>query len=71
MSSDKDDYGDENKNENDDDDETMSQNEIIKELTDVLDKIIDKSKSFEEPIKLLEKWEDLKGFWPYNDHGDK
>ena len=55
MSSDKDDYGDENKNENDDDDdETMSQNEI-KELNDVLDKIIDKSKSFEEPIKLLKK----------------
>ena len=45
MSSDKDDYGDENKNENDD--ETISQNEIIKELNDVLDKIIDKSKSFE------------------------
>ena len=45
MSSDKDDYGDENKNENDD--EPMSQNEIIKELNDVLDKIIDKSKSFE------------------------
>ena len=70
MSSDKDDYGNENKNENDDD-ETMSQNEIIKELNDVLDKIIDKSESFEEPIKLLEKWEDLKGFWPYKDHGDK
>ena len=44
---------DENKNE--DDDETMSQNKIIKELNDVLDEIIDKSKSFEEQIKLLKK----------------
>ena len=33
-------------------------------------KIIDKSKSFEQQIKLLEK-RDLKWFWPYNDHGDK
>ena len=74
MSSDKeDDYDNENKNENEneDDDKTMSQNEIIKETNDILDKIIDKSKSFEEQIKLLKKREDLKGFWPYNDHGDK
>ena len=52
----------------------MSQNEkheIIKGKNDVLDEIIDKSKSFEEQIQLLEKREDLKGFWPYNDHGDK
>ena len=49
----------------------MSQNKIIKELNDVLEEIIDKSKSFEEQIKLLEKREDLKGFWPYNDFGDK
>ena len=60
---------DENKNE--DDDETMHQNKIIKELNDHLDKIIDKSKLFEEQIKSLKKQEDLKGFWPYNDHGDK
>ena len=66
MSSNKD---DENKNE--DDDETMSQNKIIKELNDVLDEIIDKSKSFEEQIKSLKKREDLKGFWTYNDFGDK
>ena len=44
----------ENGNENgddDDDDETMSQNKkniIIKNKNDVLDEIIDKSKSFEE-----------------------
>ena len=74
MSSDKDDdYDDENKNENEneDDDRIMSQNKIIKKTNDVLDEIIDKSKSFEQQIKLLEKREDLKWFWPYNDHGDK
>ena len=36
------------------DDETMRQN-IIKKLNDHLDKIIDKSKSFEEQIKSLKK----------------
>ena len=64
----------ENENENEDDDETMSQNEkneIIKGKNDILDEIIDKSKSFEEQIKSLKKREDLKGFWPYNDFGDK
>ena len=64
----------ENENENEDKDETMSQNEknkIIKGKNDILDKIIDKSKSFEEQIKSLKKREDLKGFWPYNDFGDK
>ena len=52
----------------------MSQNEkneIIKDLNDNLDKIIDKSKSFEEQIKSLKKREDLKGYWPYNDYDDK
>ena len=52
------------------DDETMRQN-IIKKLNDHLDKIIDKSKSFEEQIKSLKKREDLKGYWPYNDYDDK
>ena len=64
----------ENENENEDDDETMSQNEknkIIKGKNDILDKIIDKSKSFEEQIKSLKKREDLKGYWPYNDFDDK
>ena len=77
---------DENKNENDktlmsskdenedeDDDETMSQNKknkIIERKNDILDEIIDKSKSFEEQIKSLKK-QDLKGFWPYKDFGDK
>ena len=74
MSSDKDDdYDDENKNENEneDDDRIMSQNKIIKKTNDVLDEIIDKSKSFEEQIKSLKKQEDLKGYWPYDDQGDK
>ena len=45
-------------NEDDDDDETMDQNkknEIIKGKNDILDEIIDKSKSFEEQIKSLKK----------------
>ena len=37
------------------DDETIDQNEIIKEKNDNLDKIIDKSKSFEDQIKSLKK----------------
>ena len=52
-------------NENEDDDET------IRDLNDILDEIIDKSKSFEEQIKSLKKREDLKGYWPYNDYDDK
>ena len=44
---------------------------IIKGKNDILDKIIDKSKSFEEQIKLLKKREDLKGFYPYKDFDDK
>ena len=52
----------------------MSQNKknkIIKIENNILGKIIDKSKSFEEHIKSLKKLEDLKGFWPYNDFGVK
>ena len=48
----------------------MSQNKIIKNLNDLLDKIIDKSKSFEDQIELLKK-EDLKGYWPYDNYDDK
>ena len=43
-----DDYENEDENENEDD-ETMRQNEI-RELSDYLDEIIDKSKSFEDQI---------------------
>ena len=52
----------------------MSQNkknEIIKGKSDILDQIIDKSKSFEEQIKLLKKREDLKRFSSCKDFGDK
>ena len=72
LMSSKDDDG--NENENEDDDETISQNEknkIIKGKNDILHEIIDKSKSFEEHIKSFKKLEGLKGYWPYNDFGDK
>ena len=46
-------------------------NKIIKGKNNILDEIIDKSKSFEDQIKLKKKREDLKGFWPYSDCGDK
>ena len=52
-----------------DDDETMSQNEI-KKLNDYFDKIIDKSKSFEDQIESLEKVENL-GEYFINDFDDK
>ena len=55
----------------DDDVETMSQNKIIKKLNDVLDEILDKSKSFEEQIKSLKNQKDLKGHWPCGDFGAK
>ena len=63
---------DEDENENEDDDEGQNEkNEIIKEKNDILDEIIDKSKSYEEQIKSLKKLESLKGYWPYNNFGDK
>ena len=57
-----------------DDDETMSQKEKnirIKRLNDILDEIIDKSKSFEEQIKLFKKMENLKLYQYSSDLGDK
>ena len=36
-----------------------------------MDEIIDKSKSFEEQIKLFKKLKGLKGYWLYKDFGDK
>ena len=36
-----------------------------------MDKIIDKSKFFEEQRKLFNKREDIKGYWPYKDYDDK
>ena len=43
----------------------MDENKKIKDLNDILDEIIDKSKSFAEQIK------GLKGYQPYEDFGDK
>ena len=63
---DKDDYYD-YKNQN----KTIDQNKIIKGKNDILDEIIDKSKSFEEQIESLKKLEGLKGYWPYKDYDDK
>ena len=62
-----------NENDDDDDDETMSQNqknEIIKGKwffwwNNWQIKIIWRAN------KIVKKREDLKGFWPYNDFGDK
>ena len=44
---------------------------IKRNKNNVLDEIIDKSKSFEEQIKSLKKLKGLKGYWPYDDYGDK
>ena len=50
----------ENENENESENESKNENEnVIRELSDDLDKIIDKSKSFEEQIKLLRKVEEV------------
>ena len=54
--------------------ETIDQNKkniIIKKLDDDLDKIIDKSKSFEDQIESLEKVENLKEYYFINDFDDK
>ena len=39
-------------------------NKAIKDLNDILNEIIDKSKSFKEKIESLKKLEGLKGYWP-------
>ena len=54
--------------------EIMNQNEkniVIKKLNDHLDKIIDKSKSFEDQIQSLEKIENLEEYYFINDFDDK
>ena len=53
----------------DDDDEMMSQNEI-KKLNDYFDKIICKSKSFEDQIESLKKVENLNQYCSINDFDD-
>ena len=42
-----------------------------KRRNDNLDKIIDKSKSFEEQIESLKKVENLEGYYFYKDYDDK
>ena len=58
---------------NEDDDETMNQNNsnIIKQLTDSLDRIIGKSKSFEDQIKSIREVENLNEYYFINNYGDK
>ena len=51
-----------------DDDEI---NNKIKKLNDHLDKIIDKSKSFEDQIKSIRKIKNLDDYYYVNDFGDK
>ena len=43
----------------------------MKKLNDHLDKIIDKSKSFEDQIKSLEKEENLREYYFINNFDDK
>ena len=43
----------------------------IKELNDYLNKIIDKSKSFEDQIKLIRKVKNLDYYYYVNNFGDK
>ena len=51
----------------------MNQNNsnIIKQLTDSLDKIIGKSKSFEDQIKSIREVENLNEYYFINNYGDK
>ena len=63
------DYEDEIEYESEDDEyKTIGQKEI-KKLNGYIDKIIDKSKSFEDQIKSLKK--DLKKYVPHKDYDDK
>ena len=50
---------------------SKQKNIIIKKLNDHLDKIIDKSKSFEDQIQSLEKIENLEEYYFINDFDDK
>ena len=64
------------KNEDDydyeyEDDKIVDQNRIIKEKNDYFDKIIDKSKSFEDQIKLLKKVENLDDYYYDKDFDEK
>ena len=61
-------------NDENEDDDTMNQNKkniIIKGVNDVLDKIIDKSKSFEDWIKSIRKVENLGEYYFINNYDEK
>ena len=60
-----------NKNVNENENENDNENEHkIKQLNDSLDKVIDKTKSFEDQIKSLKKVKNLEP-WFINDYSDK
>ena len=72
----------ENKNENENNKTLMSSNDdddnennktliIIRNLNDYLDKIIDKSKSFDDQIKSIKQIENLDEYYFINHYGDK
>ena len=58
-------------NDNDNDNDNENENNMIKQLNYSLDKIIDKSKSFEDQIKSIRKVENLNEYCFINDYGDK
>ena len=53
------DNGNDNHNDNDNDNDNENENNMIKQLNYSLDKIIDKSKSFEDQIKSIRKVENV------------
>ena len=61
----------ENKNEFEYENKTMSRDKIIKNLSNSLDGITDKSKSFQEQIESIKKLEHLKEYWFMKDFDDK
>ena len=59
-----------NDSDGDNDNENFKVNKI-KQLNDSLDKMNDKSKSFEEQIKLFKKVKNLNEYWHCSGYGDK
>ena len=59
------------KDDNDNDKDKDNRNDNDKTLNDFLDKIIDKSKSFEEQIESIRKVENLDEYYFMDDYGHK
>ena len=59
-----------NDNENENENDNANSN-MIKQLNDCSGEIIDKSKPFEDQIKLSKKVKNLNEYWYSNDYGDK